>query len=234
MLTAAQEIRPHFQLVLGILQVIGLAAYAAAGVIAARRKGLDLVGAIAIAFLTAFGGGSLRDLLLGRAPVFWVRYSSTAVEVLVVAALTFYLVRIPVADQEIIGSAADQTSVPTRRLFQSTIGLLDALGLGVFAVSGAAYSLQSGTTYFIASLMAVVTGVFGGVLRDVILNEIPVVFQQRTELYATCAFAGVWVYLGLHSLGIPDAFALTVGAATISALRLLALRFHWRLPNPRR
>jgi uncharacterized membrane protein YeiH len=107
--------------------------------------------------------------------------------------------------------------------------VLDALGLGLFAASGASVAHHAGTNPFIASLIGVMTGVFGGVMRDVICNEIPYVFK-RTELYATCAFAGAWCYLLLVAVDAGELSAVVACIVVTVALRIIAIRYKVRLP----
>jgi uncharacterized membrane protein YeiH len=109
--------------------------------------------------------------------------------------------------------------------------LPDALGLGLFSIVGAGFAMESGTTLFVAALLGVVTGTFGGVIADVICNEVPSLFRSA-PLYATCSFIGCWVYLALArwtALGEP--VVLTAGVVTVVVLRLMALKWNWRLPE---
>src|SRR5450755_2765985 len=174
---------------------------------------MDVVGAAAVGFITAVGGGTVRDVLLGRYPIFWIQDQRYALGIFALAAVSFYSLR-------------------TARLASSTILVPDALGLGLFTVTGASFALASHTSLAIASLLGVITGVFGGVLRDVVCNEIPAVFA-RTQLYATCALAGAWVYLLLGAAGVIDDVAVPAGALATFVLRMVAVRFDLRLPRPR-
>ena len=108
----------------------------------------------------------------------------------------------------------------------------DALGLGMFSFLGAEYALQGQTSPFVASLMGVATGVFGGVMRDVICNEIPLVFGRKTQLYATCSLAGAWTYLILIHFNFSLGFASFAGILVTVGIRLLAVRYNLRLPDP--
>src|SRR5580700_7131152 len=128
---------------------------------------MDIVGAAAVAFITAVGGGTVRDVLLGRYPIFWISDERYALGIFGLSVIAFYSLR-------------------SARIASSAILIPDALGLGLFTVTGASYALADHTSLVIASLMGVITGIFGGVLRDVVCNEIPAVFA-RTQLYATCA-----------------------------------------------
>jgi len=192
---------------------LGVVAGAVSGVIEARRKKMDIIGAIAVALITALGGGTLRDLILGRTPVFWVSQESYALVAFFVAILTFYSTGLLV-------------------LTSRSIHVPDALGLGVFSILGAGYGIESGAPIFVAILMGVITGVFGGVLRDVLCNEIPVVFSRTAQLYATCSFVGAWVFLVLQNSNVQTTWASLIGISITVLMRLVAVRFNLRLPNP--
>ena len=195
------------------IEVIGIFAFALSGILEARKKGMDLVGVYVVGMVTAFGGGTLRDLVLDRHPLFWVEHYGYPVILLFLSFLAGFIVR----------QLTEHVRVMTAVL------VLDALGLGLFAASGASVAHQAGTHPFIASLIGVMTGVFGGVMRDIICNEIPYVFQ-RTELYATCAFAGAWSYLlVIGTLGGEFAAVMSCIALTF-VLRMFAIRYKIRLP----
>jgi uncharacterized membrane protein YeiH len=155
----------------------------------------------------------MRDVLLGRYPIFWIEDQRYALGIFALAVISFYSLR-------------------AARLTSSAILVPDALGLGLFTVTGASYAIASHTSLAIASLLGVITGVLGGVLRDVVCNEIPSVFA-RTQLYATCALAGAWVYLLLGAAGVIADVAVPAGALATFLLRMAAVRFDLRLPRPR-
>jgi uncharacterized membrane protein YeiH len=195
------------------IEVIGIFAFAISGIIEARKKGMDLVGIYVVGMVTAFGGGSLRDLVLNRHPLFWVEHYWYPVILLFLSALASAIVR----------------HVTEHARSMTVVQVLDALGLGLFAASGASLAHQAGTNPFISSLIGVMTGVFGGVFRDIICNEIPYVFQ-RTELYATCAFAGAWSYLLVIGARSDELTALLSCITITFVLRILAIRYKIRLP----
>src|SRR5215472_16853105 len=143
--------------VVNIITIAGLAAFTVSGVIVAKRKDMDAFGCMSVAFVTALGGGTLRDVLLGRYPLFWIAHEWYAIGVFIFAAILFYSSRFIA-------------------LRERAILIPDALGLGLFSVTGATYALEAHTSFIVASILGVITGVFGGVLRDVICNEIPTVF----------------------------------------------------------
>ena len=194
-----------------LLTYLAVAASAISGALEARKFEMDVVGATTVAFVTAFGGGTLRDLLLGRTPIFWLEDPWLSVTVFVVALGSFYLL----------------DKIPDRLLI-----IPDALGLGFFSVLGATYALQMGLPSLTASLMGVVTGMFESILRDVLCNRIPHVFKRDTELYATCSFASAWVFIVLMQLGVDSGIASWAGTFSAVGLRLAAVRFRLTLPLP--
>lgn len=200
-------------LALVILEGIGVLAFAASGVLAGATKRLDVVGVAVIAFLTAFGGGTLRDVLLDRGPFFWVANEGWVWAVLVLAIVGPVFLRA-------------QHIEPTAKAMQWP----DAVGLGLFAASGTQVALESGASPLVSTLMGVVTAVFGGMIRDILVNDIPWVVSSY-QLYAVIAFAGGWLVWGLGALGIAPVVAVAVGAVVTMLLRILAIVFNWRLPQ---
>jgi uncharacterized membrane protein YeiH len=194
-----------------ILTYVAVTASAISGALEARRHEMDIVGAVTIAFVTAFGGGTVRDLLLGRTPIFWVVDPWLSIVTFLVAMISFYWLD---------------------RIAEKYLNVPDAIGLGFFSILGAIYALQFEVSAIVAVLMGVVTGVFGGVLRDLLCNRVPQVFRQSTELYATCSFIGTWIFILLTWLHVHDLIASISGAASIFILRLLAIRFKMTLPSP--
>jgi uncharacterized membrane protein YeiH len=192
-----------------LLTYLAVIASAVSGALEARKQDMDIVGATTVAFVTAFGGGTMRDLLLGRTPIFWLVDPWLSI-------VTFF-----------IGLWAYSR---IDRLSDSWLIVPDALGLGFFSILGVHYSMQMDLHPLVCALMGVVTGTFGGILRDVICNRIPSVFRRNTELYATCAFIGVWVFMALGWFGLDASLATWTGLGTIFILRLLAARFKLTLP----
>lgn len=181
------------------------------GILLGCRMRFDAVGMFAVSGAIAFGGGTLRDVFLDRQPLFWIAKDHYVAIVLGLS---------------ILGSFAPHAM---RRLERFLL-IPDALGLALFSITGAAYALETGTSLLIASILAVVTGTFGGVIAEVICNEIPSLFRSA-PLHATCSFIGAWVYILLTKMGVPAEATMAIGLATIFLLRMAALRWDIRLPG---
>ncbi|MCM2250935.1 MAG: trimeric intracellular cation channel family protein [Ramlibacter sp.] len=188
-------------------------AFALSGLLEGARKRLDAVGVCVVAGLAAFGGGTLRDVLLDRRPFVWVAHSEWlwALLALCIAAMAFLRAR---------------HFAPTERAMQWP----DALGLGLFSASGTQLALAQGLPGIVAVLMGVVTATFGGVLRDIVCNEIPTALRDHRP-YAVCAFAGGWVFVAAAHVGLPQGWALLLAAGTATGLRVLALATGYTLPR---
>ena len=194
-----------------LLTYLAVSASAVSGALEARKDDMDIVGALTVAFVTAFGGGTMRDLFLGWTPIFWLVDPWLSIVTFGIALLAFYVLN---------------------RISDPLLVIPDALGLGFFSILGATYAMQMNLSLLIISLMGVVTGVFGGVLRDVLCNKIPSVFKRNTELYATCSFAGTWVFIILVKLNVDPSIASWVGTSVVFILRMLAVKFRLTLPFP--
>ncbi|MDZ4188451.1 MAG: trimeric intracellular cation channel family protein [Hydrogenophaga sp.] len=195
-----------------MVELAATAAFALAGIMEAARKRLDAVGVCVVGFLTAFGGGTLRDLLLDQRPFFWVRHVEMLWGVLALCVLAMLFLRHRHFD-----------------LTERAIQWPDALGLGLFAATGVHQALLLELPALVAVLMGLITGVFGGVLRDVVCNEIPTAFHDHRP-YAVCAFVGGWVYVGLWQAEASGWLALVACVAVTAGLRALALWRNWALP----
>jgi len=193
---------------LELIELAGVAVFAASGVIAAGRKNLDILGMAVIATVTAIGGGTVRDLLLDR-PVVWIVRPG-------------YLY--------VILGAALATILYTRRFHppERLLAVLDAFGLALFTISGAQIAEELGHAGIVVVLMGSLTGVAGGVIRDVLTGEIPLIFRKG-QIYATAAIAGAVVYL-VAQAAIDRTGAALAGMACIAALRLGAIAWNWTLP----
>jgi uncharacterized membrane protein YeiH len=194
-----------------VADLAGTAVFAVEGAIAAMHSQLDLLGVMVIAFIVALGGGVTRDLLIGATP-------PNAVADWRYPALAFFMGGLAFAfHEQVLGWSG------------STLIVLDAAGLALFAVAGAQKALNFGITPFVAMLMGTITGVGGGVIRDIVLARIPVVLQ--VDLYASSAFVGAAVLIVVRRLGVsPVAAALLAGAVCLM-LRLLSVHFGWQLPK---
>lgn len=188
--------------------IAGVAFNAAAGVLDAGRKPFDLFGMVVVALAASLGGGSLRDVLLDRT-VFWIADQSYLIASIAAGLATFALVRF--------------VRLPSRLFL-----LPDAIGLALFTVSGTQAALAMGAPWLVASLMGVITGVFGGIVRDVLCNEVPLVFTG--ELYATASWSGALLLIGLIEAGVSAGWAALAAGALVLVIRLGAIRFKWRLP----
>jgi uncharacterized membrane protein YeiH len=196
-----------------LFEIIGTLAFALSGLIEAARKRLDLVGMAMVSGLAAFGGGTLRDILLDRRPFFWVE-NEIWVWVLIlicIGALLFLRSR---------------HLEPTERAMQWP----DAIGLGAFTAGGTQLALDAGVPAVISVIMGVLTAIFGGVLRDIVVNEIPKAFSDHVP-YAVIAFTGGWVVVGLNAVNVDPFVAVAFGSVFTIVVRVLALLFGWRLPN---
>jgi uncharacterized membrane protein YeiH len=185
------------------------------GMITAARARMDVVGTFTLALVTAFGGGTLRDVLLQRRPFFWVS-SKEYVFLTLLLCLPFVYSR----------RAFDFADALDRR---STF--VDSLGLALFSLTGVRYALEAGLPPLPAALMGVVTGTFGGVLRDVLVREVPAIFRPG-PLYAAASFLGCLVVLAGPGLEVPQSIADAAGFATIVLLRMASVRLGLRLPDP--
>jgi uncharacterized membrane protein YeiH len=200
-------------LVVTAIESAATIAFAISGLLAAARKRLDAVGVCIVAGLAAFGGGTLRDVLLDRRPFFWVEHAVWLWVLLALCVLAMLFMRA-------------RHFAPTARAMQWP----DALGLGLFTASGTQVAVDAGAPAIVAVLMGVVTAVFGGVLRDIVCNEIPTAFRDHRP-YAVCAFAGGWVLVGSHALGAADGVGLVAAAASAAVLRIAALVSGFTLPG---
>jgi len=193
-----------------MLYLIAITAEAMTGALSAGRRGMDWFGVVLIACVTALGGGSVRDVLLGHYPLTWVKHPEYLVLTSFAALLTIFI-------------------APLMRHLRSLFLVLDALGLVAFTLIGCMTALEMGQGMLVASISGVITGVFGGILRDIFCNDIPLVF--RRELYASVSFAAAWFYLGCVHFQVPAEQAMLLTLFGGFLVRLLAIRFHWEMPK---
>jgi uncharacterized membrane protein YeiH len=192
------------------LDRLGVAVFAVSGVLAAGRKSLDWLGVAVIAVVTAIGGGTLRDLLLQRHPIFWIADPTYLIVILGATGLTLFYVRF---------------RVPNLR----ALLIADGLGLAFFTIGGVQIAEKAGLTGPVAVLMGTITGVAGGMIRDVLCAEIPLILR-RGQLYATATLVGAALYLVLERAGLPRDPAALVGMGVIVVVRVAAII--WRLELP--
>lgn len=195
------------------VEFIATIAFAISGITQAARRGFDVVGVFAVAGLAAFGGGTLRDILLDRRPFFWVEYQELLWLVLGLVIFSMFFIRNRHLD-----------------ITDKAVQWPDALGMGLFAASGTHLAYGLGLPMMVSVLMGVITAVFGGVLRDVVCNDLPKVFHDHRP-YALCAFLGGWAYVGFDRLGFPVETTILMAAGLASFVRLLAMAFDIRIPS---
>lgn len=188
--------------------LLGTVVFAITGLLAARRKDLDLFGAIVIAMVTAIGGGTLRDLIIGE-PVFWTQNDIYIFVVVISAMMLFFLARY-------------------KRLPVKLLVFLDAFGLAVFTVIGTQKAMELGFSDPIAIMTGIMTGVAGGIMRDVLVGEVPLVF--RKEIYATASFVGASLFLVLSEFAWSTEIAVIVAILVTLGLRVSAILFNIELP----
>ncbi len=196
--------------VLAALNILGLFVFAVSGALTALRNDMDLFGVAMIAFVTGVGGGTIRDVLLGAFPVWWIAAPSA---VLVCLA----------------GAATATLAQPVLASRLQALIWADAVGLSVFAILGAPAALAADAPAVIAIFMGAVTATFGGVVRDVLLNEPPLILKQ--DIYATAALVGAGVYVALSSIGVDAGIGAPIAAMATFLIRAAAIRFN--IPSPK-
>lgn len=189
--------------------MVGIIAFSIAGAFAAMEKKLDVFGIFIIAFVTALGGGTLRDVLTGDVPVKWMYDLSQGILVL-------------------ISTAAVLLFTNTIKNFNKTLLLFDSLGLGFFAVVGIQKGILLNMHPAICIALGTITACFGGVIRDILLNNIPLIFQK--EIYATACIFGGLIYFLLRKVMVSQMLLEAICITAIFTLRLLATRYNWQLP----
>ena len=193
------------------LELLGTAAFAVSGALAASRKRMDIFGFCVLALMPAVGGGTIRDIIIDRVPVFWVSDNRYVAVALIAALIVFF---------------APHRRAGSRR---QVLVWADALGLSLFAALGTEICLQHNTGPLVAVMLGVTTAVTGGMIRDVICNEIPLILSR--EVYATAAFAASLAYVLADKLALGNNLALTFGVVTGFVIRGLAIVYNWSLPS---
>lgn len=202
-----------FETILMVIEVGGTLAFAMSGLLEAIRKRMDIVGVFSVAFVSAFGGGTVRDLLLERRPMFWIQHQEY-VWLVIALALTAPL----------------WLKTFRHRFMENAMEFADACGMGLFAISGASIATAAGMPPLVAVLMGAITAVFGGVSRDVLCNQIPKVYRDHRP-YTLCAVVGCVVLLAAHALGFAPQVSMVAGICTATGSRLLVVAFGWKLPS---
>lgn len=192
-----------------LLDILGTVAFAISGALTAINKKMDPFGVFVIAFVTAVGGGTLRDVLIGHTPVGWMRNLDSVYVIIAGFVVTL-----------IFRKKLDKLRV--------SLFLFDTIGLGVFTLIGLEKGIASGLHPVICIALGTMTACFGGVIRDILCNEIPVIF--RKEIYATICIIGGCVFFLLRKLNVPEDVLYPVVSAVIIAIRLMAVNYKWSLP----
>lgn len=205
------EMSAQLHTILAVMEAIAVLSCAISGFAEARKQHLDPVGAFVLAFATAFGGGTVRDVLLDHRPFYWVQHQWYTVIILVLSLSTSGVLRLV-------------SRVATERVLLIT----DAIGLGFFSASGTSLALQTEMSAFMSVMMGVITGVGGGVMRDILCNEVPLVLRD-TRPYAVCAFIGGWIYIALTYADLDPVYTLSISAFSVIFVRLITVAFDVRL-----
>jgi uncharacterized membrane protein YeiH len=195
---------------INIIDILGTFSFAAAGAFAAMEKKLDPFGVLIISFATAIGGGTIRDVLIGDFPVAWLSNATTVWVILTGSVITM-----------LFGSHLKKLD---RMLF-----LFDAMGLGLFTMIGIQKGMTHGLSPGICVMLGTVTGCFGGVLRDVLLNSVPLIF--RKEIYAMASVVGGALFFLMLSLESGERLASAITILIVFFVRVLAVQFNWSLPR---
>ena len=201
------------EFILNMVEAAAVLVSAIAGMMVASHKRMDIVGAYALALVNAFGGGTIRDLLLDNRPFYWMQNWEFLVGILAMCVPIVYSARLYRLASEI-----------ARRSVQ-----VDAAGLALFTIAGVGIALSRDTPLIVAVLMGVVTGTMGGVLRDVLVNEIPALFRPG-GLYATASFVGGLAFVAGLEHGLRYSYSAALGLVCVIALRLLSLRHGVTIP----
>lgn len=193
-----------------IVDVLGTIAFAISGALSAMNRRLDLFGIFIIAFVTAIGGGTLRDVLIGDTPVTWME---NIVYVYLIGFVTILAIIF-----------RNKLNYLKKSLF-----LFDTIGLGVFTITGVETGIQNDLDPIISIALGAMTGTFGGVIRDILCNEIPVIF--RKEIYATACLVGALAFVVLHDMNVEPDIVYLVTTLTVISIRLVVVKYQISLPS---
>lgn len=197
-------------MIFSTLDILGTVAFAISGSLAAINKKFDFFGVLTIALATAIGGGTLRDLLIGNTPVTWLMNLQT-----------FYII--------VISSLLTMVFRRKLGILRTSLFLFDTIGIGIFTIVGIEKGLSVDLAPIVCILLGTITACFGGVTRDILCNEIPVIF--RKEIYATACLLGGMMFFILKYFSVNDNFIYIATAGTIIVIRVLAVRFRWSYPQ---
>lgn len=192
-----------------ILDLLGTIAFAVSGALIAMSKKFDTFGVFIIAFVTAVGGGTLRDILIGNHPVSWMQQTYYVHTIIVTVILTIIFRK------------------KIKHLSKSMF-LFDTIGLGIFTIIGTEMGVQANFKPIISIALGTMTASFGGIIRDILCNQVPIIF--RKEIYATAAIIGAITYIVLHNLGINSTIIYVSTTSIVIIIRLIAVKFHLSLP----
>ncbi|SOC80636.1 Uncharacterized membrane protein YeiH [Salinimicrobium sediminis] len=193
-----------------ILDLLGTSAFAISGALAAMNRRLDLFGIFIIAFVTAIGGGTIRDILIDNTPVTWMENT-----------VYIYLIGVVTIITIIFRTQLDR--------LKKSLFLFDSIGLGIFTITGVELGIQNDLNPIICITLGAMTGTFGGVIRDILCNEIPVIF--RKEIYATASIMGGLAFILLHELYFNQDVIYIITSLTVIIIRLMAVKFKISLPS---
>ena len=192
-----------------IIDILGTFSFAVSGAFLAMQKKLDPFGVLVVAFVTAIGGGTLRDIMIGNLPVSWLRNETATIVIFASVIATLFFGRF-------------------LRQFTTTLFLFDALGLGLFTIIGIELGLEKQFSVGVCIALGTITACFGGVIRDVLLNDVPLLF--RKEIYALACIAGGLIYFLFRKINIDTSLAKIICILIIFAIRVLAVRYKLSLP----
>jgi uncharacterized membrane protein YeiH len=198
-------------MIIHYLSLIGVSVFAMSGALAAGKKKLDWIGVGVLASITALGGGTVRDVLLNRDAIFWIEEPVNIWVCLLTAVCTILYVRF--------------FSPPQKALL-----VADALGLALFTIVGAQVAEDAQMSLPIVAIMGIITGVVGGVLRDILASEVPLIFRPTSTLYSVAALIGVLVYLAAQALNLNQLMASLIGIGSIASIRFIAIFWNITLP----
>ena len=195
-----------------VFDFVGFVAFALSGVFEGMKRKIDPVGVFIVAFSTAFGGGMLRDLIIDRRPFYWIDHEAYVVATFIICFAAPWI----------------NNFFEKRKNAQDWYIFADAIGLGIFCISGTSLSLAAGVPWLSSVIIGCITGVFGGLMRDVFLNKMPGVVADRSP-YASVGFLGGWFYIMLLELGLSLEWSLWIGMIFIVALRMSCVIFNWKI-----